>query len=58
MNIEVPSSRATQRLGGTLASKSPVHPDDVSMGQSSNDSLPSAMHLAAVRPRRRAGTGS
>ncbi len=50
MNInEVISNRAIQLLGGTLASKSPVHPnDDVNMGQSSNDSFPTAMHVAAV----------
>ncbi len=50
MNLnEVLSNRAIQLLGGTLASKSPVHPnDDVNMGQSSNDSFPTAMHVAAV----------
>ncbi len=51
MNVnEVISNRAIQLLGGALGSKSPVHPnDDVNMGQSSNDSFPTAMHVAAVR---------
>ncbi len=51
MNVnEVISNRAIQLLGGTLASRSPVHPnDDVNMGQSSNDSFPAAMHVAAVK---------
>ena len=50
MNVnEVLSNRAIQLLGGVLGSKSPVHPnDDVNMGQSSNDSFPTAMHVAAV----------
>jgi fumarate hydratase, class II len=50
MNVnEVLSNRATQLLGGTIGSKSPVHPnDDVNMGQSSNDTFPTAMHIAAV----------
>ena len=50
MNInEVISNRAIQLLGGELGSKKPVHPnDDVNQGQSSNDSFPTAMHLAAV----------
>jgi fumarate hydratase class II len=50
MNVnEVISNRAIQLLGGVLGSKSPVHPnDDVNMGQSSNDSFPTAMHVAAV----------
>jgi fumarate hydratase class II len=50
MNVnEVLSNRAIQLLGGTLGSKSPIHPnDDVNMGQSSNDSFPTAMHIAAV----------
>ncbi len=49
MNLnEVLSNRAIQLLGGELASKSPVHPnDDVNMGQSSNDSFPIAIHVAA-----------
>jgi len=50
MNLnEVLSNRAIQLLGGTIGSKSPVHPnDDVNMGQSSNDTFPTAMHIAAV----------
>ena len=51
MNVnEVISNRAIQLLGGELGSKSPVHPnDDVNMGMSSNDSFPTAMHIAAVK---------
>ena len=51
MNVnEVISNRAIQRLGGELGSKTPVHPNDhVNMGQSSNDSFPTAMHVAAVQ---------
>jgi fumarate hydratase, class II len=50
MNInEVLSNRAIQLLGGKIGSKEPVHPnDDVNMGQSSNDTFPSAMHIAAI----------
>src|SRR5271165_2851418 len=50
MNVnEVLSNRAIQLLGGQIGSKSPVHPkDDVNMGQSSNDTFPTAMHIAAV----------
>src|SRR3984957_6580916 len=50
MNInEVLSNRATQLLGGEIGSKTPVHPnDDVNMGQSSNDTFPTAMHIATV----------
>eukprot|EP00617_Octactis_speculum_P027745 CAMPEP_0185770582 /NCGR_PEP_ID=MMETSP1174-20130828/59920_1 /TAXON_ID=35687 /ORGANISM="Dictyocha speculum, Strain CCMP1381" /LENGTH=481 /DNA_ID=CAMNT_0028456077 /DNA_START=54 /DNA_END=1496 /DNA_ORIENTATION=+ len=50
MNVnEVISNRAIQILGGEVGSKSPVHPNDhVNMGQSSNDSFPTAMHIAAV----------
>ena len=50
MNVnEVVANRAIQLLGGTIGSKSPVHPnDDVNMGQSSNDTFPTAMHVAAV----------
>jgi fumarate hydratase class II len=50
MNLnEVLSNRAIQLLGGEIGSKSPVHPnDDVNMGQSSNDTFPTAMHIAAV----------
>ena len=51
MNVnEVISNRAIQLTGGTLASKVPVHPnDDVNMGQSSNDTFPTAMHIATVQ---------
>jgi len=50
MNInEVLANRAIQLLGGEIGSKSPVHPnDDVNLGQSSNDTFPTAMHIAAV----------
>jgi fumarate hydratase class II len=50
MNMnEVLSNRAIQLLGGVIGSKSPVHPnDDVNMGQSSNDTFATAMHIAAV----------
>ncbi len=50
MNInEVLSNRAIQLLGGTLGTQRPVGPnDDVNMGQSSNDTFPAAMHIAAV----------
>ncbi len=50
MNVnEVISNRAIELLGGELGSKNPVHPnDDVNMSQSSNDSFPTAMHVAAV----------
>src|SRR5215469_765928 len=50
MNVnEVLSNRAIQLLGGEIGSKEPVHPnDDVNMGQSSNDTFPTAMHIAAV----------
>jgi fumarate hydratase class II len=50
MNVnEVLSNRAIQLLGGKIGSKAPVHPnDDVNMGQSSNDTFPTAMHIAAV----------
>jgi fumarate hydratase class II len=50
MNVnEVISNRSIQLVGGTLGSKTPVHPnDDVNMGQSSNDTFPTAMHIAAV----------
>ncbi len=47
---EVIANRAIQLLGGRIGSKAPVHPnDDVNMGQSSNDTFPTAMHIAAVR---------
>nr|BFE59338.1 class II fumarate hydratase [Dactylosporangium thailandense] len=50
MNVnEVISNRAIQLVGGQLGSKTPVHPnDDVNMGQSSNDTFPTAMHIAAI----------
>src|SRR3989442_3052559 len=50
MNVnEVVAARANQMLGGKAGAKSPVHPNDhVNLGQSSNDSFPSAMHIAAV----------
>jgi fumarate hydratase class II len=46
---EVISNRAIELMGGTLGSKEPVHPnDDVNMSQSSNDVIPTAMHIAAA----------
>jgi fumarate hydratase, class II len=50
MNVnEVVSNRACQLAGFPLGSKTPVHPNDhVNMSQSSNDSFPSAMHIAAA----------
>jgi fumarate hydratase class II len=46
---EVIANRAIELAGGVLGSKSPVHPnDDVNMSQSSNDTFPTAMHIAAV----------
>ena len=46
---EVISNRAIQLVGGQLGSKTPIHPNDhVNMGQSSNDTFPTAMHVAAV----------
>jgi fumarate hydratase class II len=50
MNVnEVIANRATQLLGGELGSQCPIGPnDDVNMGQSSNDSFPTAMHIAAI----------
>jgi len=50
MNVnEVISNRAIEMAGGVLGSKVPVHPnDDVNMSQSSNDTFPTAMHIAAV----------
>ncbi len=46
---EVISNRAIEMLGGTIGSKSPVHPNDhVNMGQSSNDTFPTAMHIAVA----------
>lgn len=51
MNVnEVISNRAIEMMGGEMGSKKPVHPNDhVNMGQSSNDSFPTAMHIAAAR---------
>jgi fumarate hydratase, class II len=50
MNLnEVIANRANELLGGKLGTKQPVHPNDhVNMSQSSNDSFPSAMHIAAA----------
>ncbi|MEO1225845.1 MAG: class II fumarate hydratase [Pseudomonadota bacterium] len=46
---EVLSNRAIEILGGEIGSKSPVHPNDhCNKGQSSNDTFPTAMHIAAV----------
>ena len=46
---EVISNRAIEMLGGTLGSKTPVHPNDhVNMSQSSNDTYPTAMHIACA----------
>src|SRR3954454_19700036 len=50
MNVnEVISNRAIEIAGGTMGSKNPVHPNDhVNMSQSSNDTFPTAMHIAAA----------
>ena len=46
---EVIANRAIEIAGGVLGSKDPIHPNDhVNMGQSSNDTFPTAMHIAAV----------
>ena len=46
---EVISNRAIDLAGGVMGSKTPIHPnDDVNRGQSSNDTFPTAMHIAAV----------
>ena len=46
---EVIANRAIEILGGTIGSKDPVHPNDhVNMGQSSNDTFPTVMHISAV----------
>jgi len=46
---EVIANRAIEISGGQLGSKKPIHPNDhVNMGQSSNDTFPTAMHIAAV----------
>jgi fumarate hydratase, class II len=51
MNVnEVVSNRAIELLGGARGSKTPVHPNDhVNMSQSSNDTFPTAMHIAAAQ---------
>jgi fumarate hydratase class II len=51
MNVnEVVSNRCIQLVGGTLGSQEPIHPNDhVNMGQSSNDTFPTAMHIAAYK---------
>ena len=51
MNLnEVIANRANELLGGELGAKAPLHPNDhVNMSQSSNDSFPTAMHIAAVQ---------
>ncbi len=51
MNLnEVIANRANELLGGELGAKKPVHPNDhFNMSQSSNDSFPTAMHIAAAR---------
>jgi fumarate hydratase class II len=51
MNVnEVISNRAIELAGGKLGSKTPIHPNDhVNMSQSSNDTFPAAMHIAAVQ---------
>jgi fumarate hydratase class II len=47
---EVISNRAIEMAGGEMGSKAPIHPnDDVNMSQSSNDTFPTAMHIAAAR---------
>jgi len=47
---EVIANRAIELAGGTLGSKDPIHPNDhVNLGQSSNDTFPTAMHLAAAQ---------
>ena len=46
---EVISNRAIEISGGVMGSKKPIHPnDDVNMSQSSNDTFPTAMHIAAA----------
>ena len=51
---EVISNRAIELAGGELGSKKPVHPnDDVNMSQSSNDTFPTAMHIAAAEQMRK-----
>ena len=46
---EVISNRAIELAGGAMGSKAPIHPNDhVNMSQSSNDTFPTAMHIAAA----------
>jgi fumarate hydratase class II len=56
MNVnEVISNRAIEIAGGEMGSKKPIHPnDDVNMSQSSNDTFPAAMHIAAADRMKRA----
>lgn len=51
MNVnEVIANRCIQLVGGTLGTQDPIHPNDhVNMGQSSNDTFPTAMHIAAYK---------
>lgn len=51
MNVnEVVANRAIEMVGGKMGSKSPIHPnDDVNKSQSSNDTFPTAMHIAAAQ---------
>lgn len=51
MNVnEVISNVSIEKMGGTIGSKNPIHPnDDVNKSQSSNDVFPTAMHVAAVK---------
>ena len=51
MNVnEVISNRSIEMLGGEIGSKTPVHPNDhVNKGQSSNDTFPTAMHIAVAQ---------
>ena len=51
MNVnEVISNRAIELAGGEMGSKKPVHPNDhVNMSQSSNDTFPTAMHVAGAQ---------
>ena len=51
MNVnEVVSNRAIEIMGGVIGSRSPVHPNDhVNIGQSSNDVIPTAIHVSALR---------
>lgn len=48
--MSITTFRAIEILGGELGSKKPVHPNDhVNMSQSSNDTFPTAMHIAVAR---------